>query len=244
MRCSQGLDHGTGTMAWMHPPVHRLLGWVTVPSLLSLSRDVWRLDQIRGIGKQEIYVKGNSSIAEQETLNSLPTLIDSALLNKTGNRIGSIVDMVFELASGKILYYLISRSDPRIPGTSRWKLIIDKILDQQPGFVSVDFSSIDEIPLIRSSIRQDFLKKTKTLRNQIQDFSDKATDRLEGWLEDPPWEEPNDTYSRFQTKYDNDPLDNWDEDQLSNDDLLDSSNKSWSSQDFSERSNNQEDPWV
>ena len=29
VRCDQGLDHGAGALAWMHPPVHRLLGWIS-----------------------------------------------------------------------------------------------------------------------------------------------------------------------------------------------------------------------
>ena len=32
VRCDQGIDHGAGAMAWMHPPVHRLLGWISKPS--------------------------------------------------------------------------------------------------------------------------------------------------------------------------------------------------------------------
>ena len=53
VRCDQGLDHGPGIMAWMHPPVHRLLGWVSRPSALRTSRDVWRLDQCRGFDDQQ-----------------------------------------------------------------------------------------------------------------------------------------------------------------------------------------------
>ncbi|MGA0162227.1 MAG: RNA methyltransferase, partial [Vulcanococcus sp.] len=34
VRCDQGLDHGVGVAAWMHPPVHRLLGWFSKPSAL------------------------------------------------------------------------------------------------------------------------------------------------------------------------------------------------------------------
>ena len=54
VRCDQGIDHGTGLIGWMHPPVHRLLGWFTKPSNIRLSRRVWRLDQLKGIGTQEI----------------------------------------------------------------------------------------------------------------------------------------------------------------------------------------------
>ena len=42
VRCDLGIDHGSGVTPWMHPPIHRLLGWATKPSSLRLARDVWR----------------------------------------------------------------------------------------------------------------------------------------------------------------------------------------------------------
>ena len=80
VRCDQGLDHGPGLTAWMHPPVHRLLGWCTRPSTLNLSRHVWKLDQLRGIGDDEAYVKGQPSNTDQLTLDRLPTLLNACLL--------------------------------------------------------------------------------------------------------------------------------------------------------------------
>ena len=54
MRCDAGLDHGSGSFAWMHPPVHRILGWASKPSSFRLLREVWRLDQLKGIGNQDL----------------------------------------------------------------------------------------------------------------------------------------------------------------------------------------------
>ena len=84
MRCDQGLDHGIGVMAWMHPPVHRLLGWVSRPSALRNSRTVWRLDQCRGLDDQQVFVKGVPSEIDQLTLERLPTLLDADLLDVAG----------------------------------------------------------------------------------------------------------------------------------------------------------------
>ena len=72
-----------------------------------------------------------------------------------------IVDLIFETKTGKISYYLVSRSNPKIPGTSRWRLDLNTLLDQEPGCVSTNIMTIDELPLIKSSIRQDILKKSK-----------------------------------------------------------------------------------
>ena len=102
----------------------------------------------------------------------LPTLIEAKVLNSSNERIASLVDAVFDSSSGNILYYLVSRSDYRIPGSSRWRLSIDKILDQQPGIVSTSIKTIDDLPLIKSSLRQEFLNRSKSFRSQINDITD------------------------------------------------------------------------
>ena len=94
-------------MAWMHPPVHRLLGWVSRPSALRSSRDVWRLDQCRGFDDQQVFVKGDPAEADQITLDRLPTLVDADLLNADGERVGIIADLAFLPASGQISHYLV-----------------------------------------------------------------------------------------------------------------------------------------
>ena len=188
VRCDEGIDHGTGVIPWMHPPVHRILGWVTRPSVLNLSRNVWSLNQLKGINQNIIYVKGPPTLSNQETLDRLPTLIDAQLLNNKNLRIGIIADFVFQPNTGKILYYLVSRTDPRIPGTSRWRLMKDKIIDQQPGIVLSNLNNLNDLPLVKSSIRQDIIKRSKNLRQQFQEISDKASLRLEGWLEETNWD--------------------------------------------------------
>ena len=190
VRCDLGLDHGPGLMAWMHPPVHRLLGWVSRPSALRMSREVWRLDQCCGITDQQVFVRGEPASTDLVILEQLPTLMDAALLDRYDERIGTVVDFVFEPATGAIRHYLIARSDPRLPGTSRWRLSPDRIQDQQAGAVSTALQTLDDLPLARSSVRQDLLQRTQRWRDQLRDMGDRAGDRLEGWLEEAPWDEP------------------------------------------------------
>ena len=189
VRCDLGLDHGPGLMAWMHPPVHRLLGWVSRPSALRMSREVWRLDQCCGLTDQQVFVRGEPASTDLVILEQLPTLMDAALLDRYDERIGTVVDFVFEPATGAIRHYLIARSDPRLPGTSRWRLSPDRIQDQQAGAVSTALQTLDDLPLARSSVRQDLLQRTQRWRDQLRDMGDRAGDRLEGWLEEAPWDE-------------------------------------------------------
>lgn len=192
VRCELGLDHGPGVMGWIHPPVHRLLGWISRPSALRMTREVWRLDQCCGFTDQQIYVRGEPAITDPATLERLPTVLDADLLDRDGDRLGSLVDLVFEPESGAIRHYLVARSDPRLPGSSRWRLTPNRILDHRPGQVMTALNGLDDLPLARASVRQDLLRRTQRWSEQLRDMGDRAGDRLEGWLEDAPWEEPED----------------------------------------------------
>ena len=178
------LNYGNGENVWMHPPVHRILGWYSRPSNFDLKRNVWRLNQISQIIDNEIYVKGYPAISDLATLNRFPTLIEANLININGSKIGVIADFLFEIKTGKIKYYLVSRSNPKIPGSSRWKLNIDNINDQQPGLVFCESNSLDDLALLKSSIKNEFFQKGKTIINKFDEMKNIASNRLEDWLEE------------------------------------------------------------
>ena len=178
------LNYGNGENVWMHPPVHRILGWYSRPSNFDLKRNVWRLNQITQIIDNEIYVKGDPAISDLATLNRFPTLIEANLINVNGLKIGVIADFLFEMKTGKIIYYLVSRSNPKIPGSSRWKLNIENINDQQPGLVFCENNSLDDLSLIKSSIKNEFMQKGKKIFNRLDDMKNIASNRLEDWLEE------------------------------------------------------------
>ncbi len=190
--CDLGIDHGPGVLVWMHPPVHRILGWVSRPSAINVSRHIWKLNQICGITSNQIFVKGNPSEAKPSILDTLPTIISSSLLDVDGNFLGKIVDATFNPFDGVIENYLVSRTDPRIPGTSRWSLMIGKIKGYQAGFVFSDFTSLDDLPLLHSSLRQKFIDKSAFLKEQILDIGERANNKLEGWIDDIP--KPDDSF--------------------------------------------------
>ncbi len=213
------LNYGNGENVWMHPPVHRILGWYSRPSNFDLKRNVWRLNQIRQIIDNEIYVKGDPAISDLVTLNRFPTLIEANLININGSKIGVIADFLFEIKTGMIKYYLVSRSNPNIPGSSRWKLNIEDINDQQPGLVFCESKSIDDLPLLRSSIKNEFFQKGKKIIDRFDDMKNIASNRLEEWLEE-------------------------DEDIIQNSDLRQKSfyNEKRKSKSFSDKK--EDDPWI
>ena len=184
VRGNATLNYGNGENVWMHPPVHRILGWYSRPSNFDLKRNVWRLNQIRQIIDNDIYVKGEPAISELSTLNRFPSLIEANLINSEGSKIGVIADFLFEMKTGNIKFYMISRNNPRIPGSSRWRLNIEDIVDQQPGLVFSSCNSLDDLYLLKSSLKYQFLKKGKKIFDRFDDIKNTASNRLEDWLEE------------------------------------------------------------
>ena len=206
VRCENGIDHGPVISPWMHPPVHRILGWVSRPSNLRLQREVWRLDQLKGISQQEIYVKGPCSLSDDQTLERFPTLMNANVFNRSGQKMGLIADFVFVPKTGNIQYYLVSRSNPLIPGTSRWRLSISLIIDKQPGSISCDIDTFEDLPIEKASLKEEFLSKRRKWKSQFEDLTHNASDKLEGWIEEQISETENEVVDNSY-KVSND--DNW-----------------------------------
>ena len=244
MRCDNGIDHGPVINPWMHPPAHRILGLVSRPSHLKLEREVWRLDQLKGINSQEIYVKGSPSISDGQTLERFPTLMNANVFNRDGQKLGLIADFLFEPKIGKIQYYLVSRSHPLIPGTSRWRLSISKINDKQPGSISCDIDTFEDLPIQKASLREEILSKSRKWKSQFEDLTFNASDRLEGWIDDQISENEKETF------YDAEQFHN---DQASHDDWIDDldidSSEEFNTMNQYERNRNLPnerdlDPWI
>jgi len=181
LRDPLGQDLGVGHQVWMHPPCHRLLGWSSRPASFGPQRLIWRLDQLLELNEGEAVVEGEPCDTEQSTLELLPTLMETNLHGQGDRVLGRLVDGVVDTDTGRIEHYLVARSDPRLPGTSRWRLEPDRLFDQQPGRVHAALQELDDLPLDRASIRQQMLRRSRQLRDQVPDSFDGFEDRLRSW---------------------------------------------------------------
>jgi len=192
------------------------------------------------VDDQQVFVKGLPAETDQTTLDRLPTLLEADLLDRDGQRMGQVADLAFVPMTGEILYYLVARSDPRLPGSSRWRLSPDRIVDQQPGRVFTALQDLDDLPQARASVRQDLVRRSRHWREQLQQLGDRAGERLEGWLEEPPWEEPTRRDARN---------DEWSESRSSPSDAREAwDDENWSDPGESRRDRSRpdhdEDPWI
>ena len=78
----------------------------------------------------------------------------------------------------------MSRTNPLIPGTSRWLLPISQIIDKQPGSISCDIDTFEDLPIQKASLKEEFLSKSRKWKSQFQDLTYNASGKLEGWIDD------------------------------------------------------------
>ena len=182
----QGADHGVGHQVWMHPPAHRVLGWASRPTSFGPTRSVWRLNQLRHLQGDVAVVREIPARTQQSTLDLLPTIMGAHLYSHDGLDLGSVVDAVLTLQTGAVGHYLVARSDPRLPGTSRWQLQPNAVLDQQPGRVVAAVGALDDLPLVRAGLRTQALQTGQRWREWLQETTVQAGRHLEDWLHNAP----------------------------------------------------------
>ncbi len=209
VRCENGIEHGPVISPWMHPPVHRILGFVSRPSNLRLQREVWKLDQLKGINHEEVYVKGSFSLSDQQTLERFPTLMNANVFNRTGQKLGLVADFIFEVKTGNIQYYLVSRSNPLIPGTSRWRLLKSQIIDKQPGSISCDIDTFEDLLIQKASLKEELLNKSRKWKSQFEDLTNNASYKLEGWIDNQISESDNQDDDSYQIRNNDQSYDDW-----------------------------------
>ena len=182
----QGADQGVGHQVWMHPPAHRVLGWASRSTSFGPTRFVWRLNQLRHLQGDVAVVNETPARTQQSTLDLLPTIMGAHLYSQDGLVLGCVADAVLTLQTGAVAHYLVARSDPRLPGASRWQLQPNAVLDQQPGRVVAAVGALDDLPLARAGLRTQALQTGQRWRERLQETTVQAGRQLEDWLHNAP----------------------------------------------------------
>ncbi len=101
---------GRVELVWMHPPAHRVLGFICKTGPLGGPKLAFNLKQIHQLGTESLVVQGNSVATNTSEVKLLESLIGLEAWNDKGAKIGKIIDCLFDLRSGVITQYLF-RSD-------------------------------------------------------------------------------------------------------------------------------------
>jgi len=97
---------GSIDVLWMHPPVHRVLGFICKSGFLGTKKTAFNLAQIKTLGTNSILVNARPVETDSEQVRKLESLIGCEVWRDDGDKNGKIIDCLFNLKTGAITQYL------------------------------------------------------------------------------------------------------------------------------------------
>lgn len=97
-------------VVWMHPPAHRVMGFICKPGFMTKQRYAFNLKQLSRIGPESILVSAGAAETNAKEVALLETLIGLELWTDAGERLGRIIDCLFDRHTGNISQYLFRSS--------------------------------------------------------------------------------------------------------------------------------------
>jgi uncharacterized protein YrrD len=179
-------------LLWMHPPAHRVLGFICRPTLLGAKRLAFNLNQIKHVGQATITVQSDPVETTVDQVKLLETLIGHELWNDEGQVIGRIVDCLFSRETGLISDYLFRTEGWRELVGNLYQLPTHQILnfDKRRVYVAADaahwlnlYEEGVEAKVMEASdrLRENYTEATQVLSEQAREITQQARERLQKW---------------------------------------------------------------
>lgn len=178
---------------WMYPEVHRVLGFVCKSGFLGNRKTAFKLSQVEALGTNGIITHSPPEDTDAERVRQLESLIGSEVWSRAGDRVGKIIDCVFNLRSGAITDYLMVADQwGSLVGTI-YRLPPEKILSWGRRRVLVVETTIQAFDTYREGIperlskvshelKEDYTQVTQELRSfthKAQSLTEQAKGRFQ-----------------------------------------------------------------
>jgi len=178
---------------WMHPPVHRVLGFICKSGFLGTKKTAFNLAQITRLGVNSILVNAQPVETDSEKVRKLESLIDCEVWSDAGNKIGRITDCLFNLKTGVITQYLFVSSGWGGMAGGIYLLPPTKVLSFGRKRVLVSEAAAQTLTVYREGIKQkltkarnifkeDYIQVTQEVRSlakQAQVATEQAKERAQ-----------------------------------------------------------------
>ena len=153
---------------WMHPPVHRVLGFICKSGFLGTKKTAFNLAQIKTLGGNSILINGKPVETDVEKVRQLESLINCEVWSDAGNKIGRINDCLFNFKTGAITQYLFVSSEWSVIASGVYLLPPSKILSFGNRRVLVSEAAAQTLAVYREGIKQKLTKASNFLK---EDYS-------------------------------------------------------------------------
>ncbi len=158
-------EFGRVEILWMYPPAHRVLGFICKSGFLGNQKSAFKLAQIEAIGVNGVLTHSQPDATDADRVRQLESLIDSEVWSIGGEKVGRIIDCVFNLQSGAISDYLmVGDRLSKLAGTI-YRLPINRISSLGRKRVLVSDRTIQAFPLYREGIQQKISKASTAIKD-------------------------------------------------------------------------------
>ncbi len=186
---------GRVEVVWMHPPAHRVLGFICKTGPLGGPKLAFNLKQIHQLGTESIVASGNAVGTNTSEVKLLESLIGLEVWSDKGAKIGKIIDCLFDLKSGVISQYLF-RSDGwrgvtggvyQLPTGSikrfgKKRVFVSGTVTRQPQIYKAGLE--DKLAKVGDRIQSRLADLTHQARDQIYQVTDQATYQVQSLTEE------------------------------------------------------------
>ncbi|MGF1536513.1 MAG: PRC-barrel domain-containing protein, partial [Elainellaceae cyanobacterium] len=93
---------------WMYPQRNRVLGVVCRPGRFGAKRLVFKLTQLDTVGENSLLMRGDPEPTVAAKVQQLESLIGQEVWSDRGERVGKLIDCLFNPENGVILRYLMT----------------------------------------------------------------------------------------------------------------------------------------
>lgn len=145
---------GRVDVLWSYPPMHRVLGFICKSGFLGRKKAAFKLDQIDAIGSNGVFTLAQPEATDADKVNRLESFVGYEVWTDSGDKLGKIVDYLFNYRTGQITSYLFSTNEIYGIGGDVYKLPPHKILSFGQQRVLVPEKVVPRLKLVREGFQQ------------------------------------------------------------------------------------------
>ncbi len=170
---------------WMYPQAHRVLGVICKGGgLLGKKRWAYKLPQIESLNQGNIWIEGPGNETSPEQIRQLQTLIDHEIWVDGGDRLGVIVDCLFNRKTGQITQYLFVNNRLRQLIDASNPLRPEEILSFGNNRVLVSPQAVARLRRERPNLRETFSQMKEQARSEYEQVTSQTQERVRNWGEE------------------------------------------------------------
>jgi uncharacterized protein YrrD len=163
---------GRVEVLWMYPPAHRVLGLISKSGWLGQQKAALKLNQIEAVGENGLLTHARPQETTADRVRQIESLIDHEVWSQDGDRLGKIVDCLFNLKTGEITYYLFVSSGWASFIEGVYQLAPSQILSFGSQRVLVAESTVAKLELYQAGISRKITQAGEALKDEaVQEFT-------------------------------------------------------------------------